>query len=376
MKATMAGLGGMAAACLLLAPTFGCSKPTTPSATPKPAPPTAQSTGQPPAQGGGVALPGNATGTSRPACQRYGAAVESGRITSDKLREISGLAASGLHRGVLWGHNDAGKSKARLFAISTTGRHLSTWKLKGVDPVDTEDVAVAPCAALGPRALYSCIYLGDVGDNEHKRDYVAVYRVQEPHTLPPMAAAGERAPVERFKKKKVTHLRLRYPKASQVSARLRARAERPNSEAMVVLRDTRMVMITKRNDGIARVFRAAPDPAGIALAKPLGTLELRVPPGNADTASPATGADLTADGRWLAVRTYARLFVFDTAGALRAPPAQARAMLARATRIEVKAGYDSQGEAVCWARRGGLWHASESVNKRVNVPLWRIRCAP
>jgi hypothetical protein len=321
-----------------------------------------------------VDLPAASTAVTAPACVRYGKAVQRGRLTSARLREISGLAASARHKGVLWGHNDAGKNKARLFAISTTGKHLATWRLKGVKAVDTEDIAVAPCAPVGPRAASSCIYLADVGDNEHKRAFLTVYRVEEPATLPAPAAAGQPVPKERLKKKHTEHLRFEYPPAARFNARQRGAEEHANVEAMVVLPDTRVVLISKRADGIARVYRAPPDPAGIAIAEGLGDLELRVPPGNIESASKATGADLSRDGRWLAVRTYSRLFVFDVGAALAAPAGSARTALARAPRVEIKSGFDSQGEAVCWDPQGGLWHTSESVKKTVNVPLWRIEC--
>ncbi len=329
-----------------------------------------------PSTGPAVASPSSDKPAAAPACRAYSATVERGRVTSEKLRELSGLAASARHSGVLWGHNDAGQAKARLFALSTSGRHLATWKLKGVKPVDTEDIAIAPCAPVGPRARRSCIYLADIGDNEHRRDQLVVYRVAEPAAMPVAVTGAVSVPMVKIKKKKTEHLRFRYPPAPQVSARQRGAEERANAEAMVVLPDTRVVLITKRSDGIARVFRVPPDPAGIAVAERLGDLELRVPPGNNESASKATGADLTPDGRWLAVRTYARLFVYDVGGALASPAESARVALAKATRVEVKAGFDSQGEAVCWGRRGGLWHTSESVNKKVDVPLWHIPCAP
>lgn len=325
------------------------------------------------ASGGHVAFRGP---ISAPACARYGAPVARGTIGGEKLREISGLVASRRHHGTFWAHVDHGKSKARLFAIDAAGRHVATVRLKGVDPIDTEDIAMGPCAAMGPQSKVPCIYLGDVGDNPHKRNHVVVYRVREPTALPPPPLPGARAETVKIGKRDVEHLRFRYPKAPGGQARSQARLEHPNAEAMVVLDDTRIVVFSKRKDGISDVFRVAAAAAGVATAERIGSLDLRVPPGNVEGGSPATAADLSAEGRWLAVRTYARLFVFDLGGALALPADGARGALATAARLEVRAGADQQGESVCWDATGGLWHVSEITAGSADVPLWRIPCAP
>ena len=313
---------------------------------------------------------------SAPACVRYGAPVARGALGGDRLRELSGLVASRRHRGKFWSHVDHGKSKARIFALSESGAHVATFRLKGVDPIDTEDIAMGPCAAAGARAALPCIYLGDVGDNPHERDHVVVFRVEEPATLPPPPAMGEQIDGRKIGKREVEHLRFRYPKAPGVDAQLRPQVERPNVEAMVVLADTRIVLLSKRKDGISDVFRVTPAAAGVATAERIGSLDLRAPLGNVEGASPTTAADLGGSDRWLAVRTYARLFVFDVGGALALPAAQAARALTAAPRTEIPAGKDSQGESVCWDASGGLWHTSEIPKDAANVPLWRIPCAP
>lgn len=332
------------------------------------------------AASGSKVAPGAAVGVTAgavapPACARYAEPSEVGRFGAERLRELSGLAASRRHPGLLWGHVDHGKSKARIFAINEKGRHVATYRLKGVDPIDTEDIAIAPCAAAGQRAALPCIYLGDVGDNSHSREQVVVYRVEEPDSLPSPPPPGAKVDGKKIGKRKVEHLRLRYPAAPGVDARRRAQVEHPNVEAMVVLADTRIVLLSKRKDGTSDVFRVAAAATGLTTAERLGSLDLRVPPGNVQAASPTTAADLSADGRWLAMRTYGRLFVFDAGDALTLPAAQAAVALSRAPRTEIKAGVESQGEAVCWDRGEGLWHASEIGKGEPNAPLWRIACA-
>lgn len=317
------------------------------------------------------ALPASAR--TGPVCATFAAPVQRGRVQSDRLKEMSGLAASRLHPGVLWTHNDRGKTKAWIHALDVAGHHLSSWRLKGVDPLDLEDIAVGPCAAAGPRASRSCVYLGDLGDNKHERDQVRVFRMFEPATVPRPASDGEEPPKDKIGKRQIEALGFRYPAASPEDGPAQAETH-PDAEAMAVLPDARIVVITKRQDGTAKVYRVAPDPASEVVATYLGRLDLRVPPGNPLGAKPATGADLSDDGRWLLVRTNTRLWLFDVGDALVGDPARARAALAAVRRWPIEAGNDAQGEAVCWDRAGGVWHTSESLDKQVDVPLWHIPC--
>ena len=54
-----------------------------------------------------------------------------GRVTDPRLSEISGLAASRAHPGVLYVQNDSGEPHARFFAIDTTGAVLAEHFHKG-----------------------------------------------------------------------------------------------------------------------------------------------------------------------------------------------------------------------------------------------------
>jgi len=63
-----------------------------------------------------------------PSCPTVGEWETVGTVESEELVEASGVVASRRTPGVLWSHNDAGDDP-RLFALSTTGRHLGTWEL-------------------------------------------------------------------------------------------------------------------------------------------------------------------------------------------------------------------------------------------------------
>ncbi len=302
-------------------------------------------------------------------CAGFLPAQLAGKISNDKLDEISGLAASVDHPGVFWGHNDSGEKKARLYAINEKARHIATFKLKGVAPIDWEDIAVGPCAASGAMAKLSCIYVGDIGDNSNKRDYVMVHRVAEPASLP-TAPAGDAPRRERFRKNDTETFTIRYPKAPGLRGKDQKREEHPDVEAMVVLPDTRVVLISKRGDGTGRVFRATLSGPDVT-AEALGALDFRDKTVKSGVSLRATAADLSKDGRWLLVRSYFRIFRFDVDGVLTAKPADAAAKLPIAPRETLLGGLDLQGESIAWGHKNDFWHTSEGKH----APLWHIRCA-
>src|SRR3546814_13998365 len=76
----------------------------------------------------------------------------SGMLLDARLDEISGLAASQAHEGVLWMLDDGGNDP-QLFAISTRGGLQATFQVAGVAKTEWEDIAAfepdeiarAPC---------------------------------------------------------------------------------------------------------------------------------------------------------------------------------------------------------------------------------------
>jgi len=102
-----------------------------------------------------------------------------GRLQDKHMDEISGIAASGIHDGIYYVHNDSGDT-SRFFAITPQGKIKSVIYFKG-DPkekqgvLDCEDIAVGP----GPVKGKSYVYMGDIGDNGAVRKYITVYRMEE-----------------------------------------------------------------------------------------------------------------------------------------------------------------------------------------------------
>ncbi|MBL0741638.1 hypothetical protein [Chryseolinea lacunae] len=95
--------------------------------------------------------------------------------THDKLVELSGLAASKKHPGLLWTHNDSGND-AEIYLVDQKLNIKLTCKLPGVTNRDWEDIAVGP----GPDSTKTYVYVGEIGDNDAIYPLKHLYRFEEP----------------------------------------------------------------------------------------------------------------------------------------------------------------------------------------------------
>ncbi len=102
-----------------------------------------------------------------------------GRLQDKAMDEISGIAASGIHKDIYYVHNDSGDT-SRFFAITPEGKIKAVIYYKGDAKIqlgvhDCEDIAVGP----GPVKGKSYVYMGDIGDNAAQYPYITVYRMEE-----------------------------------------------------------------------------------------------------------------------------------------------------------------------------------------------------
>lgn len=240
-----------------------------------------------------------------------------GRIGAPAATELSGLVLSRSQPGVLWTHNDSG-DRARLLAVTPAGRLLADVAVAGAENVDWEDVAIGPAPGGG-----DALYVADTGDNLARRRRVAVFRVREPRP----ASGAASAPAAR--------LALRY-------------ADGPHdAEALLVdPASGALVVVTKGFAGTAGVYVARrPAPGATTLLRGSGRLAI----GGGDA---VTAGDVSADGRTVVVRTYARALVWTRrpgeplAAVLRRRPCVAPAELLA----------EGQGEALALGGDGRAFH--------------------
>lgn len=214
---------------------------------------------------------------------------------NNRLVENSVAVTSVTQPGIVFGLNDSGHEPI-VFAFDSTGAARGSWSVPGARNRDWEAAALGPCTGdLGGR---SCLYIGDVGDNEARRRSVTVYQVPEPTVPTGAAMAGGTLEISR-------KLEVRYP-------------DRPHDvEAMYVTRDGTLFLITKRRllDS-ARTTRPAlvyrvPAAAWVASGTVAATLADSLPiiPGSAPGRQ-VNDAALSRDGKHLAVRTYSEVFIF------------------------------------------------------------------
>ncbi|MEU0136401.1 WD40 repeat domain-containing protein [Streptomyces sp. NPDC006296] len=97
-------------------------------------------------------------------------------IEDPRITESSGLAASRIHPGVYWTHNDSDDGPYVYAVDSRTGKTVATVTMEGVgEPRDVEAISLGPDGDL---------YVGDIGDNlDGTWDHVWIYRFPEPERL-------------------------------------------------------------------------------------------------------------------------------------------------------------------------------------------------
>jgi hypothetical protein len=256
------------------------------------------------------------------ACSFYGQPSARGAIPS-VLGELSGLAASARHAGILYAHNDSGDI-ARLFAITDTGALVAELGLDGASAVDWEDMSLGPCPS------GACLYVGDIGDNDYRRTSYAIYRVVEPQGYP---ASGSQMLVsyERFA--------FVYPDGPH------------NAEALLVHPQSgRIFVIVKAASPDVYELPTPLMPNEVATLAKVATLTLPA------LAGVVTGGSFHPCGGRLLIRTYAAVHEFVQPGG---EPFEA-IFGAPATLVPV--ALEPQGEAVTYAADGqGYFTASETV---------------
>ena len=281
-------------------------------------------------------------------CERDGAAAPeprggalSGVLLDSQLSEVSGLAASRRHRGVLWLHDDGG-NPARLFAVNPDGDRLATLRIDGVTKTDWEDMAAF---RLDGRAY---LLIADTGDNGGLRRTLQLHVIEEPARL------------ENARLKPAWSIAFRWPdgprdcEAVAVDERtgqilLVSKKRQPPELFVVPLRSQHGVQTARRIGRLAGVPQA-------------GVEERRQNPRRARVAGQVTAADIAPDGGTLAVMTYRDLLLYPRGGA---DWGQA---VARAPRVETLP-WLPQAEAMGWSADGKVLYVTGEF---IPAPLYRV----
>jgi hypothetical protein len=271
--------------------------------------------------GDSAALPPSTTTTTTvPLASRLcngGRPQQTGTLQGDDLRELSGLAASRMHPGIFWAHNDSGDTP-RIFAIDRTGARHATTAVNVPQAIDWEDIAIAD----------KTIFVGDIGDNTRSRASIVVFRITEPALSATAVSADS--------------LVLHYPDGAHDAETL-----------MVDPIERQLVIVTKELDGRSGVYTtplATPGTLTKVATLSLGVLQL------------ATAGDISARGAAVVIRTYQTVFVWSRRGGERLG-----ATLSREP-CTLRAPLERQGEALALLPDGGGFvTSSEGVGAPVHV---------
>ncbi|MFD8198520.1 WD40 repeat domain-containing protein [Streptomyces sp. NPDC059701] len=184
-------------------------------------------------------------------------------IKDPRITESSGLAASRLHPGVYWTHNDQDNGPYLYAVDGATGETVARVALSGVGtPRDVEAIAVGP----GNR-----IFVGDIGDNLGGTwPYVWIYELPEPKELKDQTV-------------KATQYVVKYADGAR------------DAESMVVHPKTGRVYIIDKNEDGGHLYEgpAKLSSSGTNVFRPTVPVDLW-----------ATDAAFSPDGERLAVRGY------------------------------------------------------------------------
>jgi hypothetical protein len=214
--------------------------------------------------------------------QSYGPPAKIATIKNPAIDESSGLAASRLNPNVYWTHNDSGDGPF-VYAFDSTGESRGVFRVAAAHARDWEDMAIGP----GPERGKSYLYLGDIGDNDEKREEIVVYRVAEPTLTPADKALTKAKPGTT---RAAEAIRLRYPDGKHDAETLLVH---PTSGNLYVV-----TKIMLRN---ATVYEAeAPLSSGrVIMMKRIG--EIKIPSLLGGT---LTGGSISPDGRRVAFCDY------------------------------------------------------------------------
>jgi hypothetical protein len=272
---------------------------------------------------------GQSRAANSPACTSTGPLIK-----VPELREGSGVAASRQSAGHFWAHNDSGEpTLALLDAQGNTVAHL---RVAGATVEDWEAVAVGRCPA------GTCIYIGDIGDNQAERRTVTMYRAPEPGAR---ASSTTRADV----------FHLRYPDGPH------------DAEALLVTPEGNIFIVTKGGTGPVALYRVPPD------AKPGATVTLQQigksrRPGKASSSERITDGAVSPNGTWIALRTNNEILLYAAKDLL-------SGNWRETSRVPLRSLREPQGEGITFGDDRTLYLVGEGGGKAQPGTFARLTCS-
>jgi hypothetical protein len=235
---------------------------------------------------------------------------EIGMIRSDLLNEISGIVQGRLNPDVFWVHNDSG-DKSYIYAIDRSGYLLGKYRLENARNRDWEDIAAGP----GPVKGINYLYIGEIGDNEAEYSIKTVYRVPEP-LVPASGTMIDTILTD------CTPISFTYPDGPR------------DAECLLVDPENADIYVLSKRDAQTHIYHAPyPQPIDTVFQiQLLGTIGV----------SGLTAGDISADGRYIILKNYTEVFVWQRAAGA--------SLFEAITRPPERLPYipEPQGESIAW----------------------------
>lgn len=262
-----------------------------------------------------------------PVCQPNGALM-----SLADLPEASGLARGG-SAAHLWLHNDSGAPV--LIAVDAHGKPAGRLTVSGARVEDWEAITSGPCGK------DTCLYVGDIGDNDASRKQITIYRLPEP------ARPDGTAKAEAFQ--------AAYPDGAH------------DAEALLAAPDGTLYIVTKGDTGPVAVYKFPRElQSGTTMKlERVGSAIAEKPNGNARI----TDGAFSADGRWVVLRTNTALTFYRGDDFRRGAFKEAR-------RVNLSALREPQGEAVAFGEKNTVYLAGEGGGKKQPGTLAVMSCTP
>jgi hypothetical protein len=256
-----------------------------------------------------------------------------GTIKSDEINESSGLVQSRCNADVFWTHNDSGDGEF-IYAISEKGERLGTWKVSGAKNNDWEDLAT------GKDSLGKCfLYVGDIGNNNQKKNQLTIYKVPEPQITDSDKASSKKNPLPT---EPAEAIRFSYPDRIYDAETLLVH---PVSGDIYVL--------SKQLNGASQVFKITEK------AENVGSVKVPAVPNGF-----LTGGEISPDGMRIVICDYVAAYEISL-------PKNSKNFDDIWTQepVKIELGEREQGEAVCYSADGRRIYAT---SEKKNSPLIRV----
>jgi hypothetical protein len=281
-------------------------------------------------------------------------------VSNSGIGEMSGLVKSQRFPGVYWVHNDSGDSP-RIFAIDRQGNVIITEYLRnrfyGEEEEPGKELWPGLSIHLAANGDWEDIaldgdylYIADLGNNANARRDMGVYVLYEPN---PRAVHQSRI---------LKFLPIRYPEQENYPAN----EWHFDSESMFVANGKLFFLTKHRQAGKPMEWQS-----GVNLYRLETSYTDRVNLLKKIDSNPritlATGADISPDGKHLAILSYTGLWVFDR------PRFGDKWVSGRPRMMVLNPAITRQVEAVCWDDEETILISNEQRDifevKLANIPL-------